>query len=57
MMTIYDVYKSFRLVLLHNLPVIANVSSGAPKKNVNDVTNHIENQDDCHAEPVEAQTV
>ena len=28
----------------------ANGSSGAPEKNGDDETNHIENQDNCHAE-------
>lgn len=37
--------------------VLSNVSSGTPEKNGDDVANHIENQDDCLPEPVEAQTV
>jgi hypothetical protein len=43
--------------ILNRVNVISNVSSGSPEKNGNDVTNHIENQDDCLAELVEAQTV
>ena len=43
--------------VLNRVNVFSNVSSGAPEKNVNDVTDHIENQGDCLAEPFEAQTV
>ena len=44
-----------RINLLQNLAVIANVSSGTPEKKGNDVIFNIENQQGCHAEPVEAQ--